>query len=176
MFSAAASLNACVATCLCWCQWVLLAPRTKEENVEARGRSFAGKSMMQMGKSMSQMPSFLFRPQKAGGAMQQARVAPAPRPAPAVAMATALPHTSAKKPPKPGKRSVGKWCRLRDARAACPAGPTGLSASVVMPSLSSLWCACVVTVLAARPIIGGGQTVEESDTEMLARAARLAQR
>lgn len=108
LLSGAGSLNACVATCLCWCQWSLLAPRTKEENVEARGRSFAGKSMMQMGKSMSQMPSFLFRPQKGGGAMQQARVAPAPRPVPAAAPAPVLPDMRAKKPPKPAKSNAGK--------------------------------------------------------------------
>ena len=122
LFSGAASLNACLATCLCWCQWALLAPRTKEENVEARGRSFAGKSMMQMGKSMSQMPSFLFRPQKGGGAMQQARVAPAPRADTAASAAAApapvpvLQDTQKKKPPKPTKRTVGTWCHLRVAR------------------------------------------------------------
>lgn len=113
LFSAAGSFNACVATCLCWCQWALLAPRTKEENVEARGKSFAGKSMMQIGKSMSQMPSFLFRPQKGGGAMQQARVTPAPQPIPAPPSTSTPPRVQAKQSSsKPAQRIVGTHYRL----------------------------------------------------------------
>ena len=114
LFGGASALNACLATCMSWCQWTLLAPRTKVENVEARAKSFAGKSMMEMGKSMSQMPSFLFRPQKAGGAMQQARVTPAPTPkpvrapAPAPKPSAAAAAAAAKKPPKPAKKTVSK--------------------------------------------------------------------
>lgn len=116
LFGGASSLNACLATCMSWCQWTLLAPRTKVENVEARAKSFAGKSMMEMGKSMSQMPSFLFRPQKAGGGIQQARVAPVPKPKPLAAPAPApAPKLSAaapapaKKPPKPVRKTVSKY-------------------------------------------------------------------
>jgi hypothetical protein len=139
LFGGASSINACVATCMCWCQWALLAPRTKEENVEARGKSFAGKSMMQMGKSMSQMPSFLFRPQKGGGAIQQARVAPAPSAAPVFAPAPAPTPAAAKKPPKPAKRTVSKWPNP----SRCPIGSDRIGSDRIGSdriALTSLCC------------------------------------
>jgi hypothetical protein len=67
-----AALTAIAAASVCWRRWAQLAPRTKAETVASRGRSFVGRSMVSfIGKSMSRMPSFLFKPQKVGGKIQQ---------------------------------------------------------------------------------------------------------
>eukprot|EP01048_Picozoa_sp_COSAG05_P025917 COSAG05_NODE_6823_length_896_cov_7.531995_1_plen_89_part_10 len=51
---AAAAVNSMAVVAICWSRWSVLAPRTKAEDVAARGRSFVGKSMRSfMGKSMS---------------------------------------------------------------------------------------------------------------------------
>ena len=149
VFGGASSFNAAIATFLCWCQWTVLAPRTKVENVEARQGTFAGRSMLNLGKSMSQMPSFLFRPQKAGGAMQQPRVAAAP----GAATADAAPTPAASEPPpkkkkkkKPGKRE-SPTCRHSE------------PGSRVQSLTAVRWYAAA-----------------ETDVEMLARAARLGNR
>eukprot|EP01050_Picozoa_sp_SAG11_P019111 SAG11_NODE_2995_length_2781_cov_6.108501_1_plen_509_part_00 len=65
---AAASIDTFIATWLVWSRWVVVAPRSKEEEVASRQSFNLGKSLQSFrGKSFGNLPSFLFRPQKATG-------------------------------------------------------------------------------------------------------------